>query len=233
MNRFLKSLQLAALLVFCYGAQVTEVSAAPKPINSCRTITASGSYVVTKDLVAVGHCLVLQFNNVTIDLDGYTIAGDGSDSRGITSFNNDERKDITIRNGFTMNFRYGIAFNNSARITVERLHIINNYGGGVIVGRQAIIRDNTLAENYFGIVTGPDSIVTGNNSSHNANSGIRPGQGSTVTGNTANNNGEHGILALRGSTVSYNTAFGNTQYGISPSVAVVLQATRRRAMART
>jgi parallel beta-helix repeat protein len=217
MNRFLKLLQLSALLIFCYVGNIGIASAAPKSINSCQTITESGSYIVTKNLAATGHCLVLQFNNVTIDLGGHTITGNGSDSRGVTSFNNDERKDVVIRNGFITNFRYGITFNSSARITVERVYLINNYGGGVIVGTQAIIKDNTIAENGFGILVDSGSTVTSNNSSYNTNSGIRTGQGSTIIGNTTNNNGAHGILVSDGSTVSNNTAFGNTLFGVFAS----------------
>ncbi|MGH9900357.1 MAG: hypothetical protein ACRD68_00800, partial [Pyrinomonadaceae bacterium] len=94
---------LAALLVVCFGAHVTEAAAARKPIRSCQTIDDSGSYLLTKSLTAAGDCLVIAADNVTVDLNGFTITGDGT-GKGITD-GGAQLKNITVRNGGVTNFQ--------------------------------------------------------------------------------------------------------------------------------
>jgi hypothetical protein len=50
----------------------------PIKISKCTKITKPGSYLVTRNLTAVGDCLVLEARNVTLDLGGW-ITGDGAE----------------------------------------------------------------------------------------------------------------------------------------------------------
>ena len=73
---------------------------AANKILSCGTIKEPGSYLLGKNLAATGDCLVVVVNDVTIDLDGYTIRGNGTGS-GILAV---ENGNIAVRNGSITGF---------------------------------------------------------------------------------------------------------------------------------
>jgi parallel beta-helix repeat protein len=224
MNR-LKNLLLTfiALATLACGALTTEVFAAPQPISACQTISASGSYILTGNLTATGDCLLVAADNITIDLDGYTITGPGSGFAGITPPNTAIRNNITIRNGMIKNFGIGIQFalgKNGRRVTVERMTITDNTSSGVLLGDWSIVKDSNISLNGgTGSYVGARSLISGNIVSNNKGDGIHLSAGdSIVNGNVANNNSNHGIVASdrgSGSSLIYNTASNNGQHGIS------------------
>ena len=190
-----------------------DALAAPKNIKTCTMIPDSGSYVLTANLSAAGDCLVVAADFVTIDLNGFTIAGNGSGS-GIRS-DGDFRQGIRITNGTIRGFQTGVDFAfTGAQITVERLHVIGNSNVGIGVNQQALVKDCVLAENGDGINVGARSLLTGNDSSFNTASGIAAGVGSTIIGNTVGVNGNNGLVAGNSSTVLNNTAQVNGNFGL-------------------
>ena len=72
-----KGLATTALLVLSVVAYAPDAGAVT-PISACVTITASGSYVLTRNLVAAGDCLAVAADFVTIDLAGHLITGNGT-----------------------------------------------------------------------------------------------------------------------------------------------------------
>jgi hypothetical protein len=94
------------LLALCFSVHGAMASA-QTAISSCGPITASGSYQLVNNLVTPGHCLVVAVatSNVTIDLNGFTISGDGTGS-GIRG--QDVIEGFTIRNGTIKNFTTGL-----------------------------------------------------------------------------------------------------------------------------
>jgi hypothetical protein len=50
----------------------------PKQIKECRTIAEPGSYALVRNLTARGTCLFIAADFVTLDLNGWTITGDGT-----------------------------------------------------------------------------------------------------------------------------------------------------------
>ena len=178
---------LAALLVVCFGAHVTDAAAAPKPIRSCQTIDESGSYLLDRNLTATGDCLVLAADNVTVDLNGFTITGDGT-GVGITD-GGVQHKNITIRDGGITNFETGIDFETSAENTVERMRVVQNTRDGIRSGANSIVKD---------------SIAFGN-----GRHGIRVRAGSLVAGNISSNNGSGGIFTFCPSNIVGNSVTGN------------------------
>lgn len=188
---------LAALLAFCFGAHATEAAAAPKALTTCKTITLPGSYILTKNLTAVGNCLVVEADNVTIDLDGYTITGDGAGVIGYGIYDgNVAREKVTVRNGVVTNFLFGVSLDESSHVTVEHVRAIKN-SYGITTGNGAIIRDNVASGNVItGIVSGEGNLVTGNVASGNGSYGIAVYCASNVVGNTATSNGVGNINFL-------------------------------------
>src|SRR5438132_5860019 len=152
----------------------------PSKIGSCQTITQPGSYVVTKNLVAAGDCLVLKANYVSLDLGGFVITGDGTGS-GITS--PQAVKGLVIHDGTIINFDSGIRFCDGAgsnvdraeNVTVLRMQLYGNVGLGVrICGKGAIVKDTNASGNgeYGILIDGERSVISGNVANGNSSYGI-------------------------------------------------------------
>jgi len=179
------------LLLAIFAITTTEAAAAPKAIHNCQTISEPGSYQLSRNLQTTGDCLVITADNVTIDLDGYTIEGDGT-GQGIGD-GDVARENITIRNGTVRNFRIGVGLakpggQHSVRSVIERVRAVQN--------------------TFFGIRSGMHSVVRDCIASDNGTSGIFV-SGGLIVGNIANNNPSAGILALCPSNLVGNFASGN------------------------
>ena len=216
MKQISRPLSLLSLLaVFVVGVPVDPAVAAPRNISKCTTLTDPGAYVVTRNLAATGDCLILAADFITLDLGGFTIAGDGTGSA--IKSNGPTRTGLTIMNGIVRNFARGIdfAFDGTAMI-VERVQAIGNNDTGIGVNGQSIVRDCVATQNGLGVNAGSRMVIIGTNASFNTGTGIQVGNGSTVTGNTAGVNGNHGIVVSGGgSTVAGNATQANIGIGLS------------------
>jgi len=201
-----------ALWTLALVAGLSSVAAAsPKAIKKCGTIDESGSYIVVKNLTASGDCLVIAADFVTIDLDGFTIAGPGTGS-GVVGDGN-TRTAITIRNGMIRNFEFGIRFNfDGISLLVEGVTLVDNSSLGAGGNDQTVLRNNIVTGSGLGLIAGARSVVTGNTVRGNTD-GMQVGSGSTIIGNTAGVNTRDGFQIGNGSTVVNNAAHGNTRYG--------------------
>lgn len=195
---------VAALGVTAFGAH-----AAPTPISACGAISSPGSYVLTNNLTASGDCLRIRADDVTLDMDGFTMFGDGS-GNAITV----DATRFTVRNGSMIKFGVGIGLLSYSLLDVpgnviERVRISNMAGWGV-GGGSATVRDSVFTGNgntAMGLNEG--SLVTGNRVVGNK-AGIAVAQGSVVSGNVVHSNGNSGIVANCPSLVLGNTATGST-----------------------
>src|SRR5262249_46179573 len=68
---------LIAMVMLSLGYQGSAL-AGPKGLSSCKSLTTPGSYVLTGNLSAVGDCLVVAADFVTIDLAGFSVTGNGT-----------------------------------------------------------------------------------------------------------------------------------------------------------
>ena len=214
------ALAIATMMALGLSAPATGAPVGLKKITSCQTIGQSGSYSLGNNLTAAGSCLVVAADFVTIDLAGFTIAGNGTGG-GVTSDTADTpRKGIALRNGTIRNFQRGIDFGCGGygcgiQILVEQMFVLDNSDTGVSVNEMAVVKDSVFSGNGDGINVGSRSLITGNDSSHNTSSGIVVSTGSTVIGNTAGVNGNNGIVVLNGSTVVNNTVQVNDNFGLA------------------
>jgi parallel beta-helix repeat protein len=201
------------------------------------TITTQGSYIINQNLTANWNGIKVQANNVTIDLNGYSIVGNNS-SGGYGIYMNG-RSNVEIRNGTIRNFgSTGIyeegSFGNSHRVINVRVmnnkvtgiilagsnHMVkdctvsNNKGVGIYIWYGSTISGNTVYDNGAnGISAIASSSVIGNTVYSNQGSGIVVGSGSTVKNNTVNNNDDYGIYLSAQTLVDGNTAYNNNQSG--------------------
>jgi parallel beta-helix repeat protein len=189
----------------------TEITSLP------RTITAQGSYIINKNLTSTGNGIVVKANNVTIDLNGYNIAGNNAGTYYGVYMNG--RSNVEIRNGTIRNFgSHGIYEQSDSGRShrVINVRVMNNKGSGIYLnGGNHMVKDCTASNNgTYGIYVFYGATVSGNTAAYNVNHGITADAGSTVSGNTASSNGQDGIFASVGSTVKNNTAYLNGNFGI-------------------
>src|SRR5262249_19221991 len=171
----------ATLLAFSlctYGI----VASAQTPISSCGSINASGSYKLVNNLTTSGDCLVVASGataNITIDLNGFTILGDGTGSgiRGDNVF-----EGFTIRNGTVKNFNVGLSlFGNTG--LVENMQLIRNTGTGLYSVENIRVKDSIFTGNQTGLDVGQGSDLIGNLVSYNNSDGMVIEGSSTLVNN--------------------------------------------------
>ena len=210
-----RSLVLAALLTAGLATAGADRATAQTVLSACGSLT-KGSYKLTRNLTATGHCLTLLDNFTTIDLNGFVITGDGRiDTYGIRM--NPAAPSpigIEIRNGTITNFGTAINLPAASGVVVERVRAVRNTGDGIHVGPHCVIKDNVAAGNGSRGLTGGGCVGSGNTASSNAGWGLILGEGATVIGNTTRDNGETGTLTGAGSTVASNSSRSNDTYGI-------------------
>ena len=186
----------------------------PKKISKCMTITKSGSYVVNKNLQATaktdGHCIIIDEDNVTLDLNGFTIKGLG-DSTGKGVYDDETSyRGIIVRNGVITGFEYGIRLAASKGATIEKITATNNFLFGINPGHGSTVIENIVSGNSgTGIGANDGCTIIDNTAYDNDWSGISAGEGGTIIGNTAYDNGKYGLITGYGSTVTGNTARKN------------------------
>jgi hypothetical protein len=214
----------------------TPIAGGTSPVS-----IGSGSYYLTGNLnIGAGvNGITIVASNVTLDLNGFTVAGPGSGSNsGI--FVNGGISNVRIVNGTIRNWGgYGINGVGNPNLRVEKLRVIANSGPGIVVdvngevlhcvadsntglgiqgADNCVVTDcqaiSTAGSGATGISLGAAALVTGCIARGNNGDGIAPGQGSTVRDCVAFNNTVNGILVGDGCTVRDCTARSNSSNGI-------------------
>ena len=120
----------------------TIVSAVNTPgtTSSVYRITAPGSYYLDRTLLGVAGrtCISIESDNVTLDLNGFSIQGVGGSLDGI--FVNGTRRNITVRNGTIRGFGgagiVGVGINGGLFTDVI---LQGNAGEGMFVGSECVL----------------------------------------------------------------------------------------------
>jgi hypothetical protein len=196
------------------------------PISSAPfTISQPGSYYLTTNLVAVSgdSGIFIQANNVTLDLNGFSMLGNASAFFAIII--NDDAN-ITVRNGTISDWSVEPGIYNIGRhVVLEHLNLSGNWQG-LNCANDTVIRDCVVSDSGVdGIVLGNNSTVTGCLVQSNAFNGISvQGNGNIISGNNFcgnNTSSSFGVSAIN-VTGSYNrvednhvTGTGSQGFGIS------------------
>jgi hypothetical protein len=215
------SVILVALAVFSLGTSATGTSAQPTAITACGAITAPGSYRLGNNLMGSGpNCLSVSANGVTIDLDGFMIAG-------FTAINGGDG--LTVRNGMISCSSDGIVAGDG--LVVDRVTFSRCRELGVFGGNQATVKDSTFFQGTgtdgFAIRLLSGALVTRNvivgatvgieiesgtvseNVLSNGVGGLLINSGGAAINNTVQNYSTNGIVTVCPSNVLGNTATGN------------------------
>ena len=180
----------------------------PGDADSLFKITAPGSYYLTGNLTGVAgkHGIEIASRGVTIDLNGFTLAGvpGMGDFDGVVVTQADIDT-VTLRNGLIRG--WGATGVNFYTYLVPQCHVSNLTAEG-------------NASN--GIMVGPGSIVVGCTSRSNGATGFFSREGCTITGCSSTENGGGGILAGSSCTLIGCTAAWNDNSGLSVGEASVV-----------
>ncbi len=205
--------------------------------NAKYMIKQPGSYYLTGDVVVLAtneHGIAVEVNDVTINLEGYSLIGPGpGTSHGVYM---DGRRNVEVCNGTVRRFgRSGIyeadgIYGRNHRVVNVRT-LSNGWLGIQLAGEGNLVQDCTSAGNgSTGIFGGYASTLTGNTIYENQGYGVSAGRGCTLTGNTIYNNDDAGILAdsrclVAGNTVSHNNqSNGAAQAGIKAGNSCLIKA---------
>ena len=213
---------LVAVAVSLSAAGPWAGRAARRLAVSCGN-TVTTSITLTSDLSCVGSDgLDVGANSITIDLNGHTIAGDGT-HQGIFS---QGHNGVAIKNGTVDHFDSGIFLQGGDGNTVKNVHATRNAFTGISLDNgttNATLTGNYAAKNDAGGISlgiGDDGArLTGNVAAANAEVGFffQGNENVVVVGNAALNNGHSGFDTNGGMRGNFtgNVANGNTFDGFT------------------
>jgi hypothetical protein len=173
-------------------------------ISACGTISQPGSYYVTQNLSTTGTCILVTANDVTIDLNGFILTGDGLNGNGIEI---NSVSSVEVRNGTVGGFYIGIMANWNPAPTdsnrVINVRAIGNYYGIFLNSQSNLIKDCSVAYSSYpggyGIFARLGSMLTNN---------------TAFTNNQSNSLNMGGINVINSCIVKNNTLHGNLQNNI-------------------
>jgi hypothetical protein len=185
------------------------------------TISVSGSYRLVGNLSVdpPSSAIVIAADNVTIDLNGFTIAplraGSAKSFDAITD-QGASRTGIVVRDGVISDFGTGIQLYASQQVTIAGLRASRMDSIGINVGTSSTVSGNHSYLNRHGIITGAQAIVSRNVVYGNAGDGILTLQAAIIEGNSSSRNSFNGIVCSGGAcSINSNSVYFNQRDGIS------------------
>jgi len=155
------------------------------PISTCgKIITAAGSYYLTNNLNCTGVGIDIRLDDVTLDLMGFTIAGNGTSS-GI--FIPRDLSNVEVKNGTVRDFNDGFYASNSgcSAIRIMNMKVLNNSRHGIFLPVTNIVVQNCMVEENgaYGIWVGNYGHILNNTVYNNSGWGIYVSWGCIIRGN--------------------------------------------------
>ncbi|MEM3405607.1 MAG: NosD domain-containing protein [Candidatus Pacearchaeota archaeon] len=190
------------------------------PISSCTTITSSGEYTLTADIIdsTATTCINIQANNVILDCQGHTIGGkDTSNTNGIYIYRSSaQNTNIKIKNCIVSDWYYGIYFygaeSNILEGIISNSNYISIYTSPTSPNNKIINCSSSYNNDGVQIRSQNNKII--NCSFNNNQIGVRLRLGSDYTellNSFITNNSQYGIYLYSDSNnLIYNNLFNNT-----------------------
>ncbi len=187
----------------------------PGDSDSAFRITQSGSYYLTQNISIIGfisdlHAIEIAADNVTIDLNGFTLTGLSGTLNGIRT-DGTGHHNIVIKNGTIQSFLTGIALNgtDSTEIAVEKVSVLNCDVIGIAI-RSGRVSDCVVKDSGgTGIIASSNSFVETCTIENSGSDGINAGSGSIIRDNIVRDNFNDGIRVASRCIVRDNLVSGN------------------------
>lgn len=194
------------------------------------TVSAPGSYYLTTNFTGsatITNAIVILADNVTLDLNGFILAGPSASAGSAISVPGVQRR-LVVRNGIIRGWNgSGLNASNAYNCLVEDVEVAECQNDGISVGPQSLVRNSLAISNALQVVTSAGSGIAAGDGSTVVDCvamntvrgvGVSVGVGSIVENVTANNNGvgnpNAGIVAQDGSSIHNCTVRGNNTDGI-------------------
>ena len=190
--------------------------------STCR-ITQPGSYYLTANLLGqTGKSgIEIASSNVTIDLNGFTLDGQGDATTlsGIVFTALGTHNNITIRNGAVVGWGGSGIFMTQTGLfgkRIERVITRGNLSSGIFVGSDSAVNDcMAISNGGSGMSVSTNAVVTNCVAVGNTNVGIAAGSGVTITNCTSRDNGTHGFETSGHAVFAHCAATSNDARGFS------------------
>jgi len=214
------------------GCSATCINGATAIDSIPYTITKPGAYCLAKTLQATAGAdgITVRADNVTLDLSGHALLGYSNAGKAIDA--QQSNYNVSVVNGTITSWGGAGVFAPSARGShYERLQVMRNGGGGLLVGPQSIVDRCTVVWNGEteeiehdgvtsqrasgdGISLGQSSMVMDSLVYGNAVDGIVTRWEGTVTRSRVEANGRAGIWASNGGTVVTDNVIESNFIGV-------------------
>jgi parallel beta-helix repeat protein len=217
---------LTAIALVALSGVTAAAGESPAGLECGDTITADTT--LDRDLTGCrSNGIVIGADNITLDLNGHTISGDGKLVRRCprrqicdVGVANDDRSGVTVRNGYVRGFAIGVGV---MRVRDNRLVKLasseNQWFGFLIAGSSGtVLRDSTATDNPrpdgdgLGVFFSHDLRIVGNEFRRNGQIGIHieKSTDNVIKGNEFVRNGDFGVFVQAdGNQVRRNHCVGN------------------------
>ncbi|MEL7472530.1 MAG: hypothetical protein AAGK04_04370 [Planctomycetota bacterium] len=200
----------------------------PGDASAVFVISQPGSYYLSDNIdIATNQSGVrIASNDVSLDLNGFALIGNGSGGRGVTMggvfpFN---RENIIVRNGTARGWNTGIDVAFTINAVVENISAAQNVFDGVRGGAGTVITNcNSSANNDHGFVVDAQAVITNCQASGNQDAGFQVGAASTLVECVSRGNQGEGYDAGPGSTLASCVADANANDGFQLAEASVVR----------
>jgi len=194
----------------------------PASVNGTFSIFQPGSYYLTGNITGeIGkHGILIGSNDVTIDLNGFTMTGVPGAFSGV-GHSVQSYRNVTVRNGTLIGWANGIAITGAGN-RVEAVRTSESVAVGIFLSTNGVIESCTATDNGTnGISVSNGCVVRGCTSYLNDSAGIASSGSATITECSAYSNAIGFNIGL-GSTVIGCSARDNTADGFVVSSASVV-----------
>jgi parallel beta-helix repeat protein len=186
----------------------------PGDANSLFIINRAGSYYLTTNLMVVSsqYAISIQTNNVTLDLNGFTIDGISNTSpNSMGIYVPFAQTDIAIRNGIVSDWPIdGIYAFHASNCQFEHLRLYNDSQQGLYAGTNCVINDCVAQRDGTGIIGENNCNVTHCNFLGNFGQGLELGDNCIITSCMAQGNFASGFYVGNGCVISDCSSVTNT-----------------------
>ena len=181
----------------------------PTPVDSCTTISESGTYVLTTNVTnrTANPCISITANNVVFDGGGHTLAGD-KPNYGIRVDNGAaDQSNVTVRNVRAEGWVRAISVINASDSVVERT-ITTDSIEGVLVQESTgvVVQNNDAHDNALGIhIRNAERNVVRRNVANDNKWGIHlefRAKENRIVDNVAHNNSNQDLMSRQDSTAN-------------------------------
>jgi hypothetical protein len=180
-------------------------------------ISRPGSYYLTGDVTGLsGRAgIEIQAGNVSIDLNGFTLAGVPGSLDAIWASDGAPKPAISVSNGVVTGWGgNGVDLHLQGTARVEGVRAHNNSGSGILVGANGMVTNCQANSNGgFGVWAAHEAVISHSTASRNTGDGLHVDVESVLDHVVASDNAGDGFEILHNAVASHCTASGNQQTG--------------------